>query len=293
MEFRRVHRFSRHRRKRGFSPALVLVCLVFLTIVYGVGVSKLGTWLASSVVAPLIRASESSEIAQTPESLDVTPETSGEDVESRQFTLPSLHCYAVQIGVFSEEANAQAQAAQLQLLGAAGYILSDNGQYRVLAAGYPEKTDMEQVRSRLESDGIDSRSHEILTDGLRMMASGTAGELQSLESALAFCASLPEKLSALSVTFDRDSLSVTAGIDALSPIMEESGRHAALQSSFGAATAEMLSPVWIYLDEARLGMESLGELTPDDTVVFSSRLKRLYLEIVLSYQCMAENIEPA
>ncbi len=296
MEIRHVRKastVSRRRRKNSFSPALVLVLVVFLVIAYLIGASKFGTWLATKVVAPMIRGSSPTITSEL-----VIPSASptaeqAQDVDTLVISLPAIHCYAIQMGVFEKKENAQAQSDSLKKLGAAGYILSDEDMYRVLAAGYPDESSMEKVRAQLQGEGLDSRTYEISANGLRLRVKGTEEQLERLEAALAFAAALPGQLSQAAIAFDRDTQSTASGVSVLKGIRDNCDVHALTVGELTDSADTTLRPIADYLRDM---YNLLADLCADgdaETVVFSAALKHLYLDAVYGYQCMANVMENA
>lgn len=294
MEIRHVRKAStatRRRRKNSFSPALVLVLIVFLVVAYLIGASKFGTWLATKVVAPLIRGSKPTITSEL-----ILPSASPTqnvtiNTDTLVISLPAMHCYAIQIGVFEKKENADSQSDSLKKLGAAGYVLSDASLYRVLAAGYPDESSMEKVRTQLQGEGIDSRAYEISANGLRLRVNGTDEQLARLESALSFVAALPGQLSQAAIAFDRDAKSTASGISALKDIRDNCEAHASVINELGDHAEISLRPIANYLTHI---YDLLSELSADsgmETIRFSAGLKHLYLEAVYGYKSMANAME--
>lgn len=161
MEFRRRRRTRGRQRaggKGGGSGMHLIIGLVFAAaVIYLISASKVGTWLAENVVAPVFKAFDNEE----PTVGDNSPIISGEvenapkNAVSENISLTTEKCYMLQMGVFSTLANAEAQSDQLRAQGAAGYILEDGGRYRVFAAGYESEASAREVLNRLKSEEVD------------------------------------------------------------------------------------------------------------------------------------------
>lgn len=288
---RRGSTVVRRRRKNSFSPALVLVLVVFLVIAYLIGASKFGTWLATKVVAPIIRGSSptvTSELIRP--SASPTP-SSTTDTDTLVISLPAIHCYAIQIGVYEKKENADAQSESLKKLGAAGYVQPDGVLYRVLAAGYPEETSMEKVRMQLLNEGLDSRPYEISANGLRLRVNGTDDQLEKLEAALSFAAALPGQLSRAAIAFDRDAQSTASGISVIKGIRDDCESHAAVINELCDHADTTLRPIANYLVDINDLLTDLCTDSDVETIRFSAALKHLYLEAVYGYQSMADTME--
>lgn len=294
MEIQHVRKAStvtRRRRKNSFSPALVLVLVVFLVIAYLIGASKFGTWLATKVVAPMIRGSSPTVTSDLVIPSAAPAEETEQDMDTLVISLPAMHCYAIQMGVFEKKENAEAQSDNLQTLGAAGYVLLDGGMYRVLAAGYPDETSMEKVRAQLQSEGLDSRAYEVSANGLRLRVKSTDEQLERLEAALAFAAALPGRLSQAAIAFDRDAKSTASGVSEIKEIRDDCKTHAAVVSELSNNADTMLRPIANFLSDIHGLLADLCADSDAETPVFSAALKHLYLDAVFGYQDMANTIE--
>ena len=283
MEYRRARRPSARRRQGGMAPAAIIVCIVFLSGVYLFGISKLGTWLAERVVAPVIQAMLPIDRVEEP-TLIQTIQPSPEPVDERVCELPNLDCYAIQIGVYADTANAEAQAARLRSLGAAGYLVGDGDRTRVLAAGYPLVTSMQQVCGQLEQEGVDCLAYEIHTDGVRFSASGTLVQLNTLEAVLNEACSLPEELSAFSIRFDKESMTVAAGIEALQRMQRDAeSQLTSLRALESAAFSDAIEPLLSYFASANERITALCADFDQSVTVLSASLKHQYLDCVYAY----------
>ncbi|MDO4572722.1 MAG: SPOR domain-containing protein [Clostridia bacterium] len=293
MEIRHVKRTARRKRAGRFSPAMIPVLAVFFIGAYLIGASRFGTWLASDVVAPAILDAAplpSGETQAAASEATAAPEASGAP-ETLVLSLPALYCYSIQIGAYESLSNAEAQAAQLKKLGAAGYIVDDGSVRRVLAAGYPRQDSMAQVIRQLEAEGLESRAYELCADGFRLRVSGTPEQLECLEAALSFSASLPERLSEASIQFDRDSMSVSEGVSMLARIREECADQAGALEALAEGADEALRPALAYLGEAESLLSVFCDASHAERAAASSDIKRLYLETFFLYQAMAASMQ--
>ncbi|NCB31788.1 MAG: SPOR domain-containing protein, partial [Clostridia bacterium] len=161
---RKAYRTSKSRMGSDASSGAgraMIVLLMIAAIVYLVSASAAGTWLAEHVMAPAFEALASytgkeAPIEDTPveDVQQVSLSTDGSSV-SANIALPALDCYALQMGVFSSQDNAEKQAQALQGQGAGGYVLQDGDRYRVLAAGYAQEAEAKEVKDRLVNEGMD------------------------------------------------------------------------------------------------------------------------------------------
>ena len=147
-----------------------------------------------------------------------TAEVFDETLEEREITLPGSTWYALQLGAFENENAAQELAQQYAMRGAAGYVWYD-GRYRTLAAVYPTRDDAQYVRTQLvQEHTVDSYLFQIDLPAIRVRMSGMRGQLDIWEAAFAQANALASGLQSLSVSIDRQELSVEealAGVQAL------------------------------------------------------------------------------
>lgn len=212
MEYRRRRR-SIHapRRKNTLLGAALCILLVSAAVIYLVGVSSAGTWLAENVVAPVFRTlgvgnSQSGKPSATDDGQSTSAAVSSELLE-----LPQLACYALQMGVYATQENAEKQAIALQGVGAGGYILQDGDRYRVLAAAYTSDEDLQKVRQQLSTEGLDSASYVLSSIKSKLIVTGTEDQIATLERALKGLITLQGELSDLAIAFDRDQSSIAEG----------------------------------------------------------------------------------
>ena len=117
-----------------------------------------------------------------------TPIASGfdETVETREITLPEEVWYAIQTGVFSTREAAEEKAAAYSDRGAPGYVAQDGDKWRVFIACYADKTDANNVRSRLsDAQRVETYLYEWTNPQLRLRLSGMVGQMDVVEAGLA------------------------------------------------------------------------------------------------------------
>lgn len=141
-----------------------------------------------------------------------------EDVkkEERTLTLPGQSWFALQLGVFADQAAAQSTAETYQGRGAAGYLALHQGSYRVLAAAYQARADAQQVQTRLrERHGVDAVIAEITRPEITLRLTGQAVQLTAIEDAWTALTQSALHLSALSQSLDEGGTDQAEAMDAL------------------------------------------------------------------------------
>ena len=127
-------------------------------------------------------------IARPVDQPTATPIASGfdETVETREITLPEEVWYAIQTGVFSTREAAEEKAAAYSDRGAPGYVAQDGDKWRVFIACYADKTDANNVRSRLsDAQRVETYLYEWTNPQLRLRLSGMVGQMDVVEAGLA------------------------------------------------------------------------------------------------------------
>lgn len=212
MEYRRRRR-SMHTPRRANTLAGAAICILLVTaaVVYLVGISSAGTWLAEHVVAPVFQTLGVGGGADSPPASTDGGQSAAAVVSSELLELPQLTCYALQMGVYSTESNAEKQAVALQEVGAGGYILQDGERYRVLAAAYASEEDLQKVRQQLSAEGLDSAAYPFSSLQSKLVVTGTEAQVDTLERALGGLLELQRELCELAIAFDRDQQPIEAG----------------------------------------------------------------------------------
>lgn len=135
--------------------------------------------------------------------------------------LSETNWYALQVGVFENEESARELAKAFQKRGAAGYLWQD-GRYRVLAAAYPEREDAQLVREQLRDEhNIDSYLFTIRFPAVRLRLSGMQGQIDILKAAFVHASDLAVQIQKLSVSMDRQEMSVSETVSALLSLCEQ------------------------------------------------------------------------
>lgn len=288
MEYRRRRR--RRRRSAGTGSGagkVVVVLLLAAGVIYLVSASKVGTWLAQQVIAPVFATIETALMGR--DSAQPSGDQSGGGLvlntdgvgkqETAQLQLPGLDAYLLQMGVYSQQDNAQTQAQLIQARGAAGYVLnSGDGRYRVMAAAYADAASLSSVREQLKDEGIETASHQLTMAGAVFDVKGTAEQIEVMEQAfLGFDAAISE-LGALAIRFDKEGMSAQDARGDLQAL------HTSLNNILGQVgnipeTGILPAVKACY----QAGADSLNRLLEGDAASYSSLLKRAHLELIWAY----------
>ena len=170
-----MKRNKNNKFKSGASLIVMVACMAVVTSVFGYFVA---TWILDYVSAPEeeVQPVEEEQIVQeetiNPEPVteegaeeQVTSETDSEQSESEppeqtepeetnsQAVEGGEELYVVQVGAFSEEANAQGMVEKLKEAGFTGYITSESP-YRVQAGAFQTEAAAQELEEKLQQNGF-------------------------------------------------------------------------------------------------------------------------------------------
>lgn len=246
---------NRKRRIRRFTLYLTLVLIA---------VGMLGRFRSSGMltVDPLVAPTATPLSA----AFDETP-------VSRQIILPDSVWYALQTGIFSDAAAAEKAAALYSDRGAPGYILRQNGKYRVLIACYGSRDAAESVRSRLsEKQSVETYIFEWSADELGMQMSGMAGQLDVVEAGLSLLHDTSVQLRDLASGCDSGEYTLEEGLAVVSGIQSQlTLLRSTLASRFSQPRPAFVTTELSELDAALSLLVPLNECST--TTDLSARLK--------------------
>ena len=283
MELRRRRR-THSGKKSTAQPAAFAALVVFLFLVYAIGASKAGTWLAENVAAPVFRWIAPIEEETSAETAQTTPEPSAEEQKTtRKISAPAYVCYALQMGAYENEDNAENQAESLREVGAAGYVLRDDEWYRVLAAGYATETDRDSVAENLSAQGVETRAYTISYSERALTVTATETETDAFASAVETASGLPGAVYDACIAFDREQESVEEGKTAVRSIRSDAERALASLGELQDDTDGEVAALTACFQDVLLLADDLLGADDSDKVAFSSAFKRFYLSTVGIY----------
>lgn len=285
MEYRRKRKAIGKASHGGLSPSGIYALLVLaaLTIVGVIYFSSVGNWLSERVFAPVFAWMDPQEDAPASIQLEPVAQMEGATIRTSALSLPGITCSAVQIGIYTNEENARKQAEALKKLGAAGYVISDGKQYRVLAAGYLDSTSLASVRDNLSKQGLETTSYTMQTASVKIVVSAQQTQIDGIERYLKRFAVSVSDVAALAIRFEKENLSCSDGLASLSSLLSEA--ESAL-SEFSATVRESN----VFTEElsgcardVMAQMQQVIDVGSKEKIVLSSQLKYLFLYICDCY----------
>lgn len=297
MEYRRR---NRDRRKRtapsagGGLRALILLAVfaasAYLLIGTGVG-KKLKEGYALSLLESC-RGTDSPAPTQgnSPEMFEAAPTPSPEAKgETAEVKLNGIDVYLLQFGFYKSEEECAEEARRLRMMGAAGYAYNDNGDVRLIAAGFGDEASAESVKAALLGEGYECIVHHVSRSGAALLISAESERLEALRSAFSYAYEVIGKLDALAIGFDSNSMSLENALEELGAIRGE-----ITQADSGvkdlAGTNGTVALLHGYFEDA-LDLIAEAAANSDPRAEFSSALKRIRVRISLKYCGFLEAID--
>lgn len=208
---------DRQYRRRGHSPAtaiLILLCLLLGIFLFCT--SQWGQDIASNYIAPaaekvmnLVSPTATPDTAAAMSTNTNKNSSPSPTVDTTEWELAESSWYILEMGVFTDSAEAEKESARLQSMGAAGYMYTDpEGYIRLLAAGYRDQESLLQVQKQITESGFAASPYNFHLSGLKCLLTGEKKDLTAIASALDTACELPGLLTDYALRFDRENLSV-------------------------------------------------------------------------------------
>jgi len=286
----RYSRMSRRKSKGG--KKWIGVLLIGGVLIYLAAAGYLGK-AYSQWIAPWImeRAAQTQQEETTPlpsaSEPAQTSEPSGAASEHVQIQMDGYTLYCLQLGAFTEEANAADQAASLQGMGAAGYIVEDT-YFRVLAAGYKSKADAESVAERIRTDeAMEVGIYEMACPGLNIEITAPADIAEGLRRIVADWGQMTDEWYQAFLNMDQGAWTADDLTDMLSGQSDVLQENINSLESYGEAVAS--NPVIDGLTalygahETRVN-EMIVKVRKENTVEISASLMYNYIDMNEQYR---------
>lgn len=202
-----------------------------------------------------------------PQALSPAPTLTPEEArwEERTLILPGQSWYALQLGVFDQQASAQALADRFQARGAGGFI-DDRERYRVLAAAYESRGDAQAVQQQLQAlHNVEAYLIALESPEITLRITGQKAQLTALEDALTALHQAARQLSSLSLALDRGEMGREALLNALASQQQTlAALEKRLHQLFGDHPHSAVQPVLTALEQLSGAMEGARQ-APGET----------------------------
>lgn len=266
-------------KKRRGGIAFIVVLIIAAAAVAIIGVSKVGGFVSDKIVAPVAAWFNPDE--------DTEIETA-DTQQTGSFELSAGTLYALQVGVFSSEENANVFANELRARGGAGYVMEDAGSWRVLIAGYADRADAESVKQRLKSEQqMESKLLEISAEANAFTVTADAASLEAVKTGAEMSNIIVARICDMSIRVDKGELSADSAAEEISALAEEIDSITdgldAIDEAGGAA--EVMS---VYLKRVKT---ALADIQTGSLTEISGGLKRAYIEAALGRKDISDTLD--
>lgn len=284
-------------KKRKFGSLIVVAVILGITA-YFVGAGAAGGWLAENVINPVFNSgtsqAESPTQTASPSQLSPAatvettklPETPAGAQTEEQITAQSITLYTLQVGAFSDEANAKQAAQEVIKRGGAGYVAYDGSLYRVLVAGYTSENDAKTVKTDLESQSISTTIFKLESGALEFKVGAEQQQINAIKACFSSVPSTVSELQQIIYASDKGE-AVDDRIVALKSSADEvtSGLKNAVSTE-----SEAMSSLVTYMDSFCTKLGNIHKASDVTGVAFSSELKYNLISIVVDYSAFFKEL---
>ncbi len=264
---------------QGLSKTGVVV--IAGTLVLVIVATGLGQAIAQNWIVPLYKRFGGVESASSP-----SPAVQEKSSVQESIVVGAHPIYAVQFGVFSTLEAAQSEAANVIARGAAGYIMPDDGRYRVLAAAYRTADDARKVRDNLKNNqSTDSALYTGGSSEVSVSFSGQQKRSDELKRAFAAFGTLIDGMFSLSEDFDRGSVQMPGAIERAAALRDLLDPHVvALESALASpGNHAVIQRLYDVLNAAVNSLDDMVETPEKTNVEMSAEIKYNTLDFLVAF----------
>jgi hypothetical protein len=270
-----MHRRRRNNKGNGGNIAFgAIIVLVIYLMVAGYA----GKWVAKYVITPIFGAAKQSENVK-------------EEGEKGNESIPLVleDRYFIQLGVYDKEKNAEDKANTVRGQGAAGYILNDNGKYRVLGWGYQAEENAKKVKEQLSDEGVESEIFTHKGQELTLKVEGIKTDVEAVKDGVRQYKSYMDKLENLCMNLDKSEIGEEGVMNELTEMQTAlKGQHTKLNglNKNHNKVVEALANIYQTYEE------NVSKLLKEDTIQLSHKIKHLHIEQYFAFAEMLDGIKP-
>lgn len=291
MDYKR--RSSRNNTEAQGSKKGVLFALVSVAMIAIIFLATVGKSCSCDAVGKLFGNDKKDQNAKITDTisqqeqtlLSPSPSTAASEntlvLESRVF-------YILQMGQYNDRSSADAQSILIKPMGAAGYVHTEGGLYRVFAAVYADEKSLQKVLDQVRAEGHEASSYIKATDELTISIVGNVEQNECLIKSVKLVNNLYDDLYEMSIAFDKGELTpiqCKAKISRLKMDIESAMSEIILNDS---ANVQL---VMGYINDC---IEILSTFESIDGTIstgeFSASIKALNFNIINSYMSFINNV---
>jgi len=208
--------------------------------------------------------------------------------QQREIRVESRSFYALQLGAFSSEQNAQTESRAVQQRAAGGYVYSDGIHYRVLAAVYNSRETAKTVKAQLmEQNSLDSGIYQIDVPAITLRVTAGEEQLAAVQTGFDRMGAVCDELLELCEQFDKEEATPEEVQERLQKLAQSCREPAEVLSSVKEGIAAELCRE---LEEKAQRLEECAGKGASGRTEFSSALKYAHISEVCAYSAFASGI---
>ena len=208
---------------------------------------------------------------------------------TQKILLPDLSVYALQIGAFANQANAEDTANTAKQRGGAGYILSD-GTMRVLLSAYKTEADEKNVAGNLTAtDGYQSYEYVLSAKGVTFNITAQQTNVDAIKDFFSATQTIHDSFYDLSASFDQKKSTAKDIMDKISQMKADADPKILAIDNMAQNGDTVLINMKTFTD----GLEQVlaTDLSGKSDVEISSQLKYNYIWISDLYRKFVGGIQ--
>ena len=276
------------RMKKRSMAATILVVLLSIVLIAGIIVfSPIGDYLMEHALNPVIATlrkpnEKDSDIVSTLKNQEIAAETPAASPTPVQnsFTIVETPFYLLQMGVYTEQEPAVEQGNKLRAMGAAGMVYPDGNVYRVFAAAYRDEDSLKKVQSQVRIDGFEATPYITDRNSVHLVLKGDRNAVTAVESAIELLSKIPNDLSDLSLSLDKESIEGSEYKEMLNALNEQVQD---VLNRFQNIDTENIKPIQTILEKYRNRISTFLQEHDTITKMNSSDCKLLQIECITDY----------
>jgi hypothetical protein len=300
-----------HEGQGGSAGRVLLGLLAVAAILYFVTASVAGNWLSENIVTPVLEAfsPESAQIAPPPEPAAPPNTSESQDLsgligaanadvpatvpdysetleptpvpisEGMEFRLESAEFFAVQMGAFKSQTNADTEADTVRTRGGAGYVFFDGELYRVLASAYATEAEAKTVSDQLKTDGIESGIFPLKANEVELRVTAGANVVAAMTGAFDALEKAREEMTSVSIAYDTNEQSESQANESIGAIQDYISSALEELKSETISDNDIIMKLEACMEKILSGLEPLTA-DVNGALDFSSRMKYTQIGII-------------
>ncbi len=281
---------TKRRVMRGTAAAIVVAAILYFAVAGG-----LGTWIADRFILPNMGggggepsvppAGTATQDAATPAP---TPAPTPTTEQSEEIAFEAMPFYAIQLGAFANEANAEAEAERFRQRGAAGYLFHDTDRTRVLASAYLARAQADDVRDQLlNRQGVESYVLDLYADigGVTLRITAPAARVAAVRDGLAGWKAALGSLEDIAARIDTGLVGPELAREELTSLAAtlEKQRAAIADGASVEDGASAISGLQELMGSMSSGLSAISAQSQYGAMEISSQIKYTYIDSLVRY----------